>query len=130
MQLRRVEGSAVVDSAGFEDGVLRVLFRSGNWKDFPGRTAEDLEELLRAPSKGRFVHERLSSSRMPAAATPLDTFESDECCSIRLARDLLAGKLAGVDLWTCPKCSVEWVAAAATPPLGRHWKPRVWAVRF
>jgi hypothetical protein len=129
-----IEGSSSVDSAGFdaERGVIRVLFRSGRFHDYAGRTAADFEEFLAAPSKGRFVHElagRAATITGPSVLAPLDTFTPDECCSPRISKAIAAGRLAGVEAWECPKCGVDWIPELV-PGLGRHWMPRVWFARI
>lgn len=134
MQLIEIEGSSNVKAAGFEGGVVRVLFHGGHFRDYAG-TPDDLAELLKAPSKGRFVRERLTGrpdvkiASGPTVLTPLDTFEDDVCCSPRLSRAIRSGKLAAVDEWTCPVCEVPWVAEVAQG-IGRHWSPRTWSSVF
>lgn len=125
MTLRRLK-SSTVESAGFEDGTIRVLFLSGHWHDYTGRSAEDFEDLLAAESPGRFVRERLVGRPASNARQPLDTYEPDDCCSSKLAKALRSNKLDAADaVFECPTCGVEW-APEATAAAGRHWKPRVW----
>lgn len=127
MDLRPLESSNV-ESAGYQDGTIRVLFRSGNWTDYPGHSPEVFADLLAAESPGRFVRERLIGRPASNTPAPLDTYDADDCCSSRLARALRSNALAGVNSWECPKCSVEWVASPTD--VGRHWKPRVWVARL
>lgn len=124
MKLVEIKGSSNVAAAGFADGVIRVLFHAGRYADYAGRTEADFEELLAAPSKGRFVRERLEGKPATVAADPagpLDIFQHDPCCG----RGLTRARLAGASVRECPRCSVEWIPT----PIGdgvRHWKPRVW----
>lgn len=54
---------------------------------------------------------------------PLDTFEPDDsCCGREIAKAARSGVLASLQLWTCPKCGLDW----APQLMGgiRHWTPR------
>jgi hypothetical protein len=126
VNLVEIEGSSSVKAAGFEDGAIRILFHSGHWKDFTGRTAAEFAELLEAPSKGRFVHQ-LDGRPVSNTTIALDTYENDPCCSKRLAKALRSNTLTGADKWICPTCGAEWTPELA-PGIGRHWKPQAWAV--
>ena len=61
----------------------------------------------------------------------LDIAQPDPCCNKRLTKDLASGKVQG-DTWTCPKCSVEWLATLAeldgTPY--RRWAPHCPVIVF
>lgn len=131
MLLVEIEGSTAVKAAGFENGVIRILFVTGHWKDFVDCTAADFDAFLAAPSKGRFVQEKLV--RRPSAArtlnpTALDTFHSDPCCSTRLSRAIAAGIVADLEEWSCPNCGSLWTAKKTS--IGRHWEPRPWMAVF
>lgn len=128
MTLRPLK-SSTVESAGFEDGKIRVLFLSGHWHDYAEQSAAVFEELLAAESPGRFVRERLTGRPASNKPRPLDTYEADDCCSSKLARALRSSKLEAADaVFECPTCSTEWVGEPTAA--GRHWKPRVWARRI
>ena len=59
----------------------------------------------------------------PLRVAPLDTFEPDDsCCGREIAKAARSGVLASLQLWTCPKCGLDW----APQLMGgiRHWTPR------
>jgi hypothetical protein len=60
VQLVPVEGSTAVKAVGFDSGIIRILWRSGSFNDYEGRSQSDFDDLLASPSKGRFVRERLA----------------------------------------------------------------------
>jgi hypothetical protein len=133
VQLVPVEGSTAVKAVGFDSGIIRILWRSGSFNDYEGRSQSDFDDLLASPSKGRFVRERLAGGG-PAIAgtpvlTPLDTWDHDDCCSKPLRKAIGTGSLAGATSWVCPKCDVEWTPELA-PGLGRHWRPQTWLAVF
>lgn len=96
-------------------------------KDDPTATHEssvDAEMLARIdaaranPSPG-IPHVQI----MADIAGPLNTWDEDQCCARPLAKALRSGKLASTDMWTCPKCGMEWKAAMVET--ARRWSPVV-----
>ena len=66
---------------------------------------------------------RESIPAAPLRVAPLDTFEPDDsCCGKLIATAGRSGVLASLQLWTCPKCGLDW----ASQLMGgiRHWMPR------
>lgn len=61
-----------------------------------------------------------AASGTAQAGKPLDTFETDECCTKHLAKALRSGILKA-DEWLCPVCGCEWKAEMRGPL--RHWIP-------
>lgn len=55
----------------------------------------------------------------------LNTVEPDDCCCKKLVKQLGSGKVSG-DVWTCPKCGLEWRREVYPLPNGEgisHWRP-------
>lgn len=134
MLLVSVEGSSCVAAAGFLSGKLLIIWKGGRWSEYLDRPQADFDDLLAAPSKGRFVRERLAggdrASTPGQPATPLDTFEHDDCCTKPLVKALFTGSLASAEEWACPKCGCAWKPDPPRPPLGRHWRPHTWVARL
>lgn len=61
MKLYMVESSNI-DAIGWENNVLRVLFKSGNSFDYLNVSKEIFEEMLKAESKGSFFHRKIKSN--------------------------------------------------------------------
>lgn len=68
----------------------------------------------------------------------LDIITPDPCCAKRLTKDLAAGKIPA-DVWTCPKCNVEWRAEMRYQSFGmdmvdrqpyRKWAPHCPVIKF
>lgn len=51
--------SSNVSAIGYQDGVIEVHFRNGSVYHYLNTTQELFNEFFAAPSKGRFVHQRL-----------------------------------------------------------------------
>ncbi len=55
----------------------------------------------------------------------LNSHTADECCSIPLSADMLAGKLNEALSWNCPICEQEWrpTVHQGLDCSFRHWTP-------
>ena len=53
--------SSNVSAIGYKDGILEVHFRSGAVYQYHNTTQNLYIEFLAAPSKGKFVHQRLKN---------------------------------------------------------------------
>lgn len=117
--------SSFIDSVGYHDGILRVVFKGGGWADFPA-TPEQHAGLMAAESKGSYFHKHWKMGRKepdPPGGPRLNSTEEDACCSRRLQRVLCSGALRDKDSWTCPACGVEWKPRMVETI--RHWEPVV-----
>lgn len=63
MDMIPVESSNVA-SIGYANGVIEVHFRNGYEYQCSGTSKALFDEFLNAPSKGRFVHQRLKDKFM------------------------------------------------------------------
>ena len=141
--------SSMIARIGYEADLrfLRVVMRDGSVYDLAPVTAAEWQEFQSAPSKGVYWHrvfaarafksgERKESAETPRAAggseyvqkteSPAYTEvpEQDDCCNKPFALASRAGKLAGVTVWTCPKCGCDWTSRDAGAGV-RHWTPDV-----
>jgi len=57
--------SSDVDMIGYEDGFIVVQFLNGSIYKYPNCTQAMFNEFLAAPSKGKFVHQRLIPHSIP-----------------------------------------------------------------
>lgn len=51
--------SSNVESVGYENGVIEVHFHNGHAYQYSGASEALFRDFLAAPSKGKFVHQRL-----------------------------------------------------------------------
>ncbi len=51
--------SSNVEAVGYENGFIEIRFLNGSVYRYPNCTEELFSQLLSAPSKGAFVHQRL-----------------------------------------------------------------------
>ncbi len=114
MEMQEVESTNIA-AIGFEDGQLRVRFRSG--KEFGyAVTEEQYRALMAADSKGRFLRKNIISKNVSretsVCETPvrdiLHSTQADGCCGVELNRAAYRGKLDTAKTFTCPKCDTEF----------------------
>lgn len=139
MDLIPVESSNI-RAVGYdaERKLLRVVFRDGVVYEGDDVSQELHAAFMAASSKGRFaarylgtILKRAGHSVGPApeqprpSSGPLHSHEPDDCCGKRISIALLSGGLDKLDVWTCPKCGLEWRALLDVIGV-KHWHPHVY----
>jgi len=124
MELTSVDSSNI-KAIGYENGLLRVLFHSGHFRDITDVTQELHAAFLAADSKGKFYARHFMGKaevREEHTDHILNSHVEDECCDGPLNRALRSGSLDNVESWTCPKCGETWKVELIDGI--RHWTPR------
>lgn len=107
-----VRGSSNITAAEWSEGVFRVRFRDGS--EYSATVGEEVyREFLIAPSKGRFIHERLADKLLltgnayqSIGNATANSIDEDECCGPGLSRALRA--TPELMAFICGKCGTEW----------------------
>ena len=111
--------SSNVAAIGYEaeTATIVVEYRDGKVYRFPDQTPEAWAALQAAESKGRAVAalgrgdwSGMTMRSKPEVITGLQVLTEDAsaCCRSRWEAALDRGKLAKVEVWSCPKCGCEY----------------------
>ena len=135
MDMVDIEGSTNVAAIGYiaERQLMRVRYHDGRVYEFQPIRQTEYEAVLAAPSKGRAV--AMLSRDMPCeenrvlrqqpsrdgGLSSLNVIESEGCCVRHFAK--VAATLDNAELWTCPRCGVEYKPQMVGPV--RNWVAQI-----
>jgi hypothetical protein len=63
----------------------------------------------------------------PPGAKMLQSIEEGKCCPKLFQKEARTGTLDEANLWTCPKCGVEYKPTVINGAM-RHWTAQVYAI--
>jgi len=127
--------SSNVKAIGYEPELrlLRIWYMDGSIYDFCDVSAELHQELMAAPSKGKFLASRLShgfrlgsrkqTAEAPAQTAMLHTWAQDDCCARRISKAAGMKLLDTIASWECPNCGTIWEPDPKHPEV-KHWIPK------